>query len=428
MTTHVTNLTCVLGLLRNACSSSLAVHVEDCETDCEAWRALRALIATTSAANRHELEVTFTGMSKKQSEAITDYVGRVLGIRKLLVLADSDSAPTDIAVKQVILKGLPPSFNPLKIPYLYGPEAASLAGMTVADIMGFLRVYEADLARESRPRPSRAGTAATKHCTHCNRDGHEVKQCFKKRRDERKRTSAPERAMHATSDSVEVDPSVWIVHSGASRHFSGCRDLFYDSDFLECSETVTFADERVSKITGKGSVRVRFFGVDTVLKDVYYCADLGDNLFSVSAAVKHGVMISFMKEKCRFRFSDLDFHDVPFTTSQLCVLTDSKCRAPVRMRAAAIKDAAEHTKDAQQVTKENDCAEGHDQVPASTVATSFATLWHRRYGHLGFDNLHRLVQSDYVLGMDSIPSKIKPSFCEVCVPVSYTHLTLPTKA
>lgn len=95
-------------------------------------------------------------MSKKQSEAITDYVGRVLEIRKLLVLADSASAPTDIAVKQVILKGLPSSFNPIKIPYLYGPEAASLAGMSVADIMGFLRVYEADLARDSRPGPSRA--------------------------------------------------------------------------------------------------------------------------------------------------------------------------------------------------------------------------------------------------------------------------------
>ena len=165
--------------------------------------------------------------------------------------------------------------------------------------------------------------------------------------------------MHATSDTVEVDPSVWIVDSGVSRHISGCRDLFEDSDFLECSETVTFSDERVSKITGKGSVRVRFFGVGTVLKDVYYCADLGDNLFSVSAAVKHGVMISYMEDTCRFRFSDREFHDVPFTTSQLCVLTDSKCRAPVRMRATAIKDAAEHTKEAQPVTKENDCAQGH---------------------------------------------------------------------
>ena len=146
------------------------------------------------------------------------------------MLADSESVPTDVAVKQVILKGSPASFNPIKIPYLCGPESASLAGMSVADIIGFLRVYDADLARESRPGSSRAGTTATKHCTHCHRDGHEEKQCFKKRRDERKREErkkpTPERAMHATSDSVEVDPSVWIVDSGASRHFSGCRDIF----------------------------------------------------------------------------------------------------------------------------------------------------------------------------------------------------------
>ena len=61
--------------------ASVGRGFEDCETASAAWRALRALIATTCAANRHELEITFTGMSKKQSEAITDYVGRVLEVR-----------------------------------------------------------------------------------------------------------------------------------------------------------------------------------------------------------------------------------------------------------------------------------------------------------------------------------------------------------
>jgi hypothetical protein len=47
----------VLGLLRNACSQELAVHVEHCESASDAWASLRSIVATTCATNRHALEV-----------------------------------------------------------------------------------------------------------------------------------------------------------------------------------------------------------------------------------------------------------------------------------------------------------------------------------------------------------------------------------
>jgi hypothetical protein len=41
-------------------------------------------------------------MQKKSAKSITAYVGGILEIRKLLVLADVATAPTDLSVKQVI--------------------------------------------------------------------------------------------------------------------------------------------------------------------------------------------------------------------------------------------------------------------------------------------------------------------------------------
>jgi gag-polypeptide of LTR copia-type len=176
----------VLGLLRNACTVELAVHVEDCEFAADAWASLRSIVATTCATNRHELEISFTSMKKTSTESITQFVGRILQLRKRLILADEDSAPSDLSVKQVFLKGLPSSFNPIKTPYLYGPESASLSRITIAELIGYLRVYEADLEREHRSGPVKAATADTrirptvvKHCTYCNKDGHAEKQCFK---------------------------------------------------------------------------------------------------------------------------------------------------------------------------------------------------------------------------------------------------------
>jgi hypothetical protein len=62
------------------------------------------------------LSVSKTPTLTLHGEAITAYVGRILEMRKLLVLADADTAPSDLSVKQVILKGLPVSVDAIKVP------------------------------------------------------------------------------------------------------------------------------------------------------------------------------------------------------------------------------------------------------------------------------------------------------------------------
>jgi hypothetical protein len=75
------------------------------------------------------------------------------------------------------------------------------------------------------------------------------------------------------------------------------------SEFVSCDRTVSYADDPVASLEGVGSVNVRFAGQDFVLKNALFVPSLGSKLFSVSAAVSHGVSIQFTMETCRFSWS-----------------------------------------------------------------------------------------------------------------------------
>jgi hypothetical protein len=163
-------------------------------------------------------------------------------------------------------------------------------------------------------------------------------------------------------------------------------------------------------------VNVRFDGKDFVLKNVLFVPSLGRNLFSVPAAVSHGVSIQFTMETCRFLWS-CGYRFLLTRSGSMFILKD--CMPRVVANASATKDAVMHTKDSQ-VEKENDHHEGCN--PGSVVQSdtnpndmSSSVLWHRRFGHLGYDNVRRLVDSDHVKGMESVSSVVKPCICEVCV-------------
>jgi hypothetical protein len=154
---------------------------------------------------------------------------------------------------------------------------------------------------------------------------------------------------------------------------------------------------------------------------------LGSSLFSVSAAIRHGVSIQFTNETCRFSWSCGYRFLLTKSECSMFVLKDM-LRRPVA-HIAATKDATLYEKDTQ-IGKENSCRQGCNPVTSDVpqaaidfvsdsaavrVAVSSPSLWHRRFGHLGYDNVRRLVCSGHVKGMESVSSVVKPNMCEVCV-------------
>jgi hypothetical protein len=58
---------------------------------------------------------------------------------------------SDLSVKQTILKGLPAEYAPMSTSYLYGSDSSSLEGISVLELLGRLRVFEASLDRPKVP-------------------------------------------------------------------------------------------------------------------------------------------------------------------------------------------------------------------------------------------------------------------------------------
>jgi GAG-pre-integrase domain len=55
-------------------------------------------------------------------------------------------------------------------------------------------------------------------------------------------------------------------------------------------------------------------------------------------------------------------------------------------------------------------------VTASKAVVDSAELWHRRVGHLGYDNLHRLVKDKLAAGLHVKDSAFKDHSKSVCAP------------
>jgi hypothetical protein len=54
----------------------------------------------------------------------------------------------------------------------------------------------------------------------------------------------------------------------------------------------------------------------------------------------------------------------------------------------------------------------------SVVASENAKVWHQRFGHLGYNNLVRIVESRLVSGIRTVPQEFKEEgtkVCDVCV-------------
>ena len=173
----------------------------------------------------------------------------------------------------------------------------------------------------------------------------------------------------------------WIVDSGAMSHMCTSRELFNDCNELQKIEKVTVGDGRLLKVVGRGTVGLlmRLPGGKVqrcVLQDVLHVPDLAYNLVSVSKASERGKLTEFDGVDCRFKNSD-----------GKVVAMGTRCGSLYFL----------------------DCQSSEE----ANVVGSNEDLWHKRYGHLGYDGLRRLAAERLVDGFD-FNCKKQISFCEAC--------------
>ena len=192
---------------------------------------------------------------------------------------------------------------------------------------------------------------------------------------------------HVMSASSTGHLNDWIVDSGATCHMCNDDKLFVELCSLEQPLEVTLGDGYVVEATGRGTVALKVTSMDgqasrCKLHEVLYVPDLSYNLISVSRIAKAGKMIEFSETGCQILDPNRKLIAVATRVESLYYLN---CQT--HHQANAAKDRSPETKE---------------------------DIWHRRYGHLGLQNLKKLAKEELVEGFDYNISR-EISFCESCV-------------
>ena len=192
-------------------------------------------------------------------------------------------------------------------------------------------------------------------------------------------------ANHMMSASCSSRMNDWIVDSGATCHMCNDDKLFVELCSLKQPLEVTLGDGCAVEATGQGTV---------VLEMTSYVPDLSYNLLSVSKAVEAGKVVEFDEISCRILDANRELITAATRVGNLYYLN---CLTDHQQANAADKR--------NQQTKED--------------------IWHRRYGHLGVQNLQKLAKEELVDGFD-YNSLRDVNFCEPCLEGKHQRRKFPT--
>lgn len=210
---------------------------------------------------------------------------------------------------------------------------------------------------------------------------------------------------HALSTGVEVPSTLagnWIVDSGSTSHICNDRNSFVDLQSLAKPIDVSLGDGHVLKAIARGTVyltlKTGHLTRRCKLHDVLFVPDISYNLLSVSKAVEKGISFAFNERGCVLKNPKGKLITVARKIGSLyCVMYEEP------------KDHVHHTV-AEKLS--NSCKQSKQH------------LWHRRYGHLGVNNLRRLAKEKLVDEFDYCVSK-PIDFCEPCLKGKHQRSRFP---
>ena len=190
-------------------------------------------------------------------------------------------------------------------------------------------------------------------------------------------------AFSATT-SEEAFSGQWVLDSGASRHITIDKQHLqhYRSLDPETATVVTFGNNHQVKAVGCGDLIIKTQAQKSiVLRKVLYVPEASANLFSIKTATEAGAQVIFEGDSC-YIHKDAKLWLEGCKHGDVFVIDEAT--AVEHAMAATSKGAAE--------------------------------LWHRRFGHLGYDNLIKL--KDMVDGISVTGAQLKLQqqlVCEPCV-------------
>lgn len=436
-----------------------------CTTSKEAWTTLQETFAAKTFARKLQLRRDLNSLKMAANETVTAFTSRAKALQDQLTAAGHEVKDIDVACQ--VLAGLPSSFD--TVVTVIETTTAATGTFTVDEILPHLLQAEQRRSKtefnrgpdsalmatfqsrrqftsSSAPRGSsrRNGThnnnnrhrmSATRQpisngslrpsynnhssnydrsardarayaddiCLYCHKAGHYASNCHKKRRDMESRRNhnmqhqpphsrGPSQqysaiAFTATSTSNPINDE-WILDTGATRHITPHKQLLTDLRQAPDAVIVTFGNGSTGEALLIGDAYLQPNPGSPLIKltDVLYIPNAADNLLSVSQATKRGFNFSFNSTDCQ-------------------ISKDNQMIATGRANpSSSIYHLASHC------LKPSSAA--HTMTTAYASRASTPELWHRRLGHLGYDNLSKLTHLS--TGINLISADIKTTGADTC--------------
>ena len=363
------------------------------------WETFQATYKAKSNANRIALRKQLNTLKKLPSEPITKYVDRAKTIWSDLTATGTEMPETEVTL--LILTGLPKEYEVVAtvletsstelkidaiIPHLLSVEQRSNSTQESVPVYAARDVRNQPARHQQRstgaPAQDRSyrRSSGTK-CFYCNKLGHIKADCRQRIKDEQEKGTHRAIAFGATTAGRG---SEWVLDSGASRHLTFNRSLLRNYRSVEPGTTVTFVNGQQGQALGQGEVVLQTSTSQQVeLLNVLYVPEATVNLLSVKRAVDNGAQVNFEKGKCHvYVGATLCLEGV--NKDELIIIKEGKPQEDFALGAAGSMETAE--------------------------------LWHRRFGHLGYDNLYKLQSKSMVTGISVAATKFKDKQKKVCEP------------
>lgn len=418
----------------------------DCKTAAEAWGCLKDLFVDDTTSRRADLEDELSTLKLQPGEAIIQYVGRSKGLRNELAVAGVKKDEESLVLH--VLRGLPPTYGVIRT-FLKSSNAPLRMATTTAKLLSVEKELaasdETDLPPAVQSYLAKLSTRTDEHkalkdpkgpkekdkkgCHYCKRPGHRIEECRKRmaadegrkgggsgkgdksntrKGDEKIAYSARVKRGGRPGGKTDARANVWVVDSGATHHLATGHGHFKVTDgnrndevTLAAGHTVNANASGVATVMGEGPTS----GPTITLRNTLRVPDLDDNLMSVPKVDRAGGAVLFANSHC-YLFNEAAVIAVPGLVAKASV------QGPL--------------------TPEDQYLVGGDSgrkasMMARAAVKGTATVWHRRYFHLGYSNLERAAKM--VDGMpvgEVTPERVAGAVCRPCAEGKMARAPFPT--
>ena len=253
-------------------------------------------------------------------------------------------------------------------------------------------------------------------CFYCKKKGHFAKDCYKKKADAKKtqNQSNQESAnrVESTQESEDDSPEIalsagglssaendWWIDSGASQHMTPSKKGMTDYVTFRNPLHVKLADDSVLLAYGKGNLHLSVFDgtekVNITLKDVLYVPKIQKRLLSLPSMTQKNVEVRFKGQFCKILI-DEKLYSIGHKHGKLYKLNSE----PIESSFFGETESNEKS----------------------------LSLWHCRYGHLGYDNLKLLHEKSMVDGLNLNSKDQVDRNCQGCAMGKQHRQPFPKKS